>query len=85
MAWEVGDPVVSGARVQEVDIASLVITDEQRRRFKRAMMALQLKPYIHGSEEYDELVCANIEVTGGNCASSEKHGPAGEKRVSIDR
>ncbi|KAK4555486.1 hypothetical protein LTR86_007238 [Recurvomyces mirabilis] len=88
LSWESGDPSVSGGLVRLIDIDSLIVTEEQRRRFQHAMKVLELKPHIHGSEEYNKPISANTEVMklskgDRECAAAKEPEKSGWPRLLL--
>ncbi|KAK3674999.1 hypothetical protein LTR78_004932 [Recurvomyces mirabilis] len=77
MAWEMSEPTVSGGLVQMVDTTSLVITEKQRRRFQHTMQVLELKPHVHGSQEYNKPISPNTEML--KLSEKDKEGTGSEK------
>ncbi|KAK4902532.1 hypothetical protein LTR27_000469 [Elasticomyces elasticus] len=57
------DPAdVEAARVMRVDLNSLVITEDKQRRFGRAMKALGLEVFLHGSQDFESTISADVSA-----------------------
>ncbi|KAK5719755.1 hypothetical protein LTR17_015206 [Elasticomyces elasticus] len=69
------DPAdVRAARAMRVDPASLVITEEQQRRFRRAMKALFLEVFLHDSQNLGSTTLADMSASSSTGADKQGSG-----------
>ncbi|KAK5711266.1 hypothetical protein LTR15_012556 [Elasticomyces elasticus] len=69
------DPAdVRAARAMRVDLSSLIITEEQRRRFGRAMKALFLEVFLHGSQDLGSTTLADMSASSSTGADKQGSG-----------
>ncbi|KAK4953375.1 hypothetical protein LTR10_009085 [Elasticomyces elasticus] len=73
------DPAsVEAARAMRVDPASLVITEEKQRRFGRAMKALGLEVFLHGSQDFGSTISADVSAPMSAMADGQGPGQGEE-------
>ncbi|TKA83210.1 hypothetical protein B0A55_00658 [Friedmanniomyces simplex] len=86
MAAELGGPEIKAAQAIDIDMDALTITDEQRRRFHRALKTLGIEPYLHPSQAHRVTVSANVSQEQPKAKTEKGMGGEGEteKRASSD-
>ncbi|KAK5729537.1 hypothetical protein LTR17_011840 [Elasticomyces elasticus] len=73
------DPAsMEAARAMRVDLASLVLTEEKQRRFGRAMKALGLEVFLHGSQDFGSTISADSSASSSVGADGQGPGLAHE-------
>ncbi|KAK4902533.1 hypothetical protein LTR27_000470 [Elasticomyces elasticus] len=65
---------VDAAQAVEVDMRSLSITDEQRRRFQRALKTLGLEVYLHPSQAHAYTVTPDLSLEEDSDEESDTNG-----------